>query len=297
MSTAAPDVPALGYVDSVTQQFGDHVAVDRVSLELPRGQIVGLLGSNGAGKTTLIRMFLGLLRPSSGAVSLFGSVPSRQGRSRLGYVPQGLGLYRDLTVAENLEFIAAAFGVEVPSLPPQLAQVEDRLVGDIGLGHQRELAFTAATAHEPELLVLDEPTSGADPLARARLWDTIHEQAERGVGVLVTTHYMQEAEQCDRLSIMASGRIAAEGTGASIIGDSTVVTVQSERWADAFNALSQAGLAVTLDGRCVRVSRTTPEDVRTTLDAAGLDAAVDRSPATLDEIMTEISIDDHQGIT
>lgn len=233
-------------------------------------------------------MLLGLLRPSSGVVSLFGDPPSRNTRTRLGYVPQGLGLYGDLTVAENVEFIAAAFGVEVPVLPHQLDLVKDRLVADIGLGRQRELAFTAAIAHDPELLVLDEPTSGADPLTRARLWDTVHEQAERGVAVLVTTHYMQEAQQCDRLSIMASGRIVAEGTYRSIVGHTTAVGVQSEHWADAFNALSSAGLAVTLDGRRVRVAGTTPDEIRSTLEAAGVSAEISVGPATLDEIMTMV---------
>ncbi|MCB0952996.1 MAG: ABC transporter ATP-binding protein, partial [Microthrixaceae bacterium] len=156
MITPGPQhTSVVARVQSVTRRFGDHVAVDRVSLQLRRGQIVGLLGSNGAGKTTFIRMLLGLLRPSSGVVSLFGDPPSRNTRTRLGYVPQGLGLYGDLTVAENVEFIAAAFGVEVPVLPHQLDLVKDRLVADIGLGRQRELAFTAAIAHDPELLVLD----------------------------------------------------------------------------------------------------------------------------------------------
>ena len=289
MITPGPQhTSVVARVQSVTRRFGDHVAVDRVSLQLRRGQIVGLLGSNGAGKTTFIRMLLGLLRPSSGVVSLFGDPPSRNTRTRLGYVPQGLGLYGDLTVAENVEFIAAAFGVEVPVLPHQLDLVKDRLVADIGLGRQRELAFTAAIAHDPELLVLDEPTSGADPLTRARLWDTVHEQAERGVAVLVTTHYMQEAQQCDRLSIMASGRIVAEGTYRSIVGHTTAVGVQSEHWADAFNALSSAGLAVTLDGRRVRVAGTTPDEIRSTLEAAGVSAEISVGPATLDEIMTMV---------
>ena len=289
MITPGPQhTSVVARVQSVTRRFGDHVAVDRVSLQLRRGQIVGLLGSNGAGKTTFIRMLLGLLRPSSGVVSLFGDPPSRNPRTRLGYVPQGLGLYGDLTVAENVEFIAAAFGVEVPVLPHQLDLVKDRLVADIGLGRQRELAFTAAIAHDPELLVLDEPTSGADPLTRARLWDTVHEQAERGVAVLVTTHYMQEAQQCDRLSIMASGRIVAEGTYRSIVGHTTAVGVQSEHWADAFNALSSAGLAVTLDGRRVRVAGTTPDEIRSTLEAAGVSAEISVGPATLDEIMTMV---------
>ncbi|MFH9725080.1 ABC transporter ATP-binding protein [Streptomyces sp. NPDC017254] len=154
------------------------------------GEIVGLLGANGAGKTTLIRILPGLTLPTEGAVTAFGRTPDRTTRGRLGYVPQGLGLWQTLTVAENVSFAAAAFDARPPVLEPALAAVEHRLVGEIGLGLQRQLAFTIALAHHPELLVLDEPTSGVAPLSRARLWDAFHEQAEQGTGVLVTTHYM-----------------------------------------------------------------------------------------------------------
>lgn len=271
-----------------TRRFGDQLAVDDVSLDVPPGTIVGLLGANGAGKTTLLRMLLGLLRPSGGRVALFGSWPDRRTRARLGYVPQGLGLYRDLTVEENARFVARAYGVPVPALPADLAAARDRLVGEIDLGRQRRLAFTTALAHQPELVVLDEPTSGVDPLARARLWDLIHEQAERGAGVLVTTHYMQEAQQCDRLTIMASGRVVAEGTAASIVGEAEAVLVESARWEDAFGALADAGEPVTLDGRRVRVADGDPARVRRLLDDAGLAATVDVAPATLEEIMVTI---------
>jgi ABC-type multidrug transport system ATPase subunit len=184
-------VSELAACVDVTCRFGANVAVDGVSLAVGPGEIVGLIGANGAGKTTLIRMLLGLLPPSEGSVSLFGAPPDRRSRRRLGYVAQGLGLYPDLTVAENAEFVAAGFGSPPAQLPEDLAAVRDDLVGTIGLGRQRRLAFATALAHEPELLVLDEPTSGVNPLARARLWDQIHEQAERGAGVLVTTHYLQ----------------------------------------------------------------------------------------------------------
>ena len=286
---AAEPTDVLAEAREVTRRFGAHVAVDDVSLVVPRSAIVGLLGANGAGKTTLLRMLLGLLRPSAGHVALFGGRPSRRRRTRLGYVPQGLGLYRDLTVRENLEFVAHAFGVAVPALPPHLHEVRDRLVGEIGLGRQRQLAFAAALAHEPALVVLDEPTSGVDPLARARLWDLIHEQAERGAAVLVTTHYMQEAQQCDRLTIMASGRVVAEGTAASIVGDAEAVLVDTDRWEAAFNALAAAGEAVTLDGRRVRVADGDPERVGAVLADSGLPAAVEQAPATLEEIMVTIS--------
>ena len=289
MSPSRSGPAVLAEARSVTRAFGAHVAVDDVTLQVEQGAIVGLLGANGAGKTTLIRMLLGLLRPTDGRVAVFGATPSRSARRRLGYVPQGLGLYRDLTVDENTQFVAHAFGVPAPELPPELEAVRDRLVGEIGLGRQRRLAFVTALAHRPELVVLDEPTSGVDPLARARLWDLIHAEAERGAAVLVTTHYMQEAQQCDRLSIMASGRVVAEGTVASIIGDATAVLVRSERWQDAFNALSEADQPVTLDGRRTRVAGGDPDTVTEVLRSAGVVAEVEPAPATLEEIMVTVS--------
>ncbi|GEL93731.1 ABC transporter ATP-binding protein [Cellulomonas composti] len=279
--------PALVDVQGVTRRFGTFTAVDDASLVVHAGEIVGLLGANGAGKTTLIRMVLGLTPPTVGRILVFGEPPSRSGRRRLGYVPQSLGLYDDLSVRENLAFVAAVYGSPVP-VPPDLADVADALVGTIGLGRQRRLAFAAALAHGPELLVLDEPTSGVDPLARTRLWDAVHEQAEAGVGVLVTTHYMSEAQQCDRLMLMSRGRCVATGSEADIVAGTTAVAVRTTRWQDAFVALDAAGLPVTLAGRAVRVAATPPDDVRAALLRAGLEAQVDQVRPTLEEAMTEL---------
>ncbi|MGY0235308.1 ABC transporter ATP-binding protein [Longispora urticae] len=276
-------------VDSATRRFGTFTAVDAVSMSVGPGEIVGLLGANGAGKTTLLKMILGLTAPTSGRVRLFGAAPSRATRTRLGYVAQGLGLYATLTVAENLAFVTAAYGQKTkPVLTGALAAARDRLVGDIGLGLQRQLAFTAALAHRPELLILDEPTSGVDGLARARLWDTIHAEAERGVGVLVTTHYMQEAQQCDRLVLMARGAAVAAGTEADIVAGTTAVAARTDDWAAAFDALHRAGLAVTLAGRSVRVADAEPDTVEAVLHAAGVPADVRQVPATLEEKMIGI---------
>ncbi|WP_377885576.1 AAA family ATPase [Actinoplanes digitatis] len=139
-----------------------------------------------------------------------GGPPDRAHRRRLGYVPQNLGLYRDLTVAENLDFITACYGAVPPPLPDDLRRYADVLVGAMPLGAQRQAAFLAALSHRPEALLLDEPTSGVDALARTSLWDTIRAQSDRGVGVLVTTHYMQEAQQCDRLLLMSNGKLVAD---------------------------------------------------------------------------------------
>jgi ABC-2 type transport system ATP-binding protein len=284
-----PDAPRrpLAEANRVTRRFGSFTAVDDVSIAVAAGEIVGLVGANGAGKTTLIRMLLGLLRPTSGGVALLGSVPSRRTRRRLGYVPQGLGLYVDMSVDENVAFSRRAFGGALDSdgLGPELAALGDRLVGEIGLGRQRQLAFACATAHRPDVLVLDEPTSGVDPLARARLWDRIRAEAERGVAVLVTTHYMQEAQQCDRLVMMAAGRVTATGTAEEIVGDLSAVEVTGDSWSAAFAALAAAGYQVTLDGRRVRVPAVDPDEVAAALEAASLRGQVASVPARLDEAM------------
>lgn len=285
MSTATAP---LAEVDALTRSFGAFTAVDRVSLHVAPGEVVGLLGANGAGKTTVIRMLLGVLAPTTGRASLFGGVPSRASRGRLGYVPQGLGIYDDLTVRENLSFVAAAFGVATPTPSGALVPVADRLAGEIGLGRQRQLAFACALCHSPELLVMDEPTSGVDPLSRAGLWDQIRSAAERGVGALVTTHYLEEAEQCDRLIVMASGRIALAGTLAEIVGGRRAVLVRAERWDHAFQALADAGLPVTLSGRDTRVAGSAVDAVRTALTARGVTAELDDVPATLEETMVVV---------
>ncbi len=271
--------------DAVTRRFGDFTAVQGVSMHVAPGEVVGLLGSNGAGKTTLIRMLLGILAASDGQVTLLDGRPNRQRRSRLGYVPQNLGLYRDLTVAENFDFIASAYRVAAPPIPDELARYRDTLVDAIPLGAQRQAAFAAALAHRPDLLLLDEPTSGVAALSRARLWDTIRDQSDDGVGVLVSTHYMQEAQECDRLLLMSHGRLVADGTEADIIGGTTAVVVHTNNWADAFAALNRAGAAVILDGRTVRVANTTPDAVSQILDAAHINCHVEPAPATIEERM------------
>ena len=201
----------------MTCRFGQFTAVDRVDLQVNAGEIVGLLGANGAGKTTLIRLLLGLLPAAAGEVLLFGAEPSRQTRRRIGYLPQGLGLYDDLTPAENLEFSAAVFGGgrDRPELPGALRSYAGTVVGSLPLGVQRRIAFAQVLSHRPDLLILDEPTSGVDPLGRARLWDTITDAAAAGAGVLVTTHHLDEAGECGRLVIMADGAVVAAGTAAA----------------------------------------------------------------------------------
>ena len=220
---------------------------------------------------------------------LFGRPPSRQTRGRLGYVPQGLGLWEDLSVAENLSFSAQAFGAPPPALEPDLAAASATLVRDLPLGLRRRLAFAAALAHGPELLVLDEPTSGVGLDARAALWETIHQAAVAGAGVLVTTHHLDEAGECDRLVLMAGGRVVAEGTLAGIVGDGTAVAVRAVRWDQAFAALDAAGLPAALVGRDLRVPGGDLPAVRAALDGAGVPAHLAVVPATFEETFVRLA--------
>jgi ABC-2 type transport system ATP-binding protein len=283
--SAAAQPTVLLRSDRVGRTFGGFLAVDDVTMSVGPGEVVGLLGANGAGKTTLIRMLLGLIATTTGDVELLGGPPDRELRRRLGYVPQGLGLYRDLTVEENLAFSTQAYGAVAPPLPEALRAGAERLVADLPLGLQRQLAFLCALAHDPEVLVLDEPTSGVDALARAALWDTIHEQAEGGVGVLVTTHNMAEAEQCDRLLLMSQARLVAQGSESDIIGSTTAVAVRTSDWARAFAVLNEAGQPVMLAGRDVRVADADADQVRAVLADAGMTAEVFGVPATIEERM------------
>jgi ABC-2 type transport system ATP-binding protein/ribosome-dependent ATPase len=274
----------------VTKRFQNQVAVDDLSCAVEFGEVVGLLGANGAGKTTTIRMLAGLLEPTAGQVRLLGRRPARSSRRRLGYVPQGLGLYRDMTVAENLSFSAGAFGVQSSELTDELESAADRLVGDLPLGLQRQLAFLAAQQHAPDVLILDEPTSGVGPLGAARLWDHIRVESERGVGVLVSTHSMQEARQCDRLLLMADGRLVASGRETDIVGDMTVVEVAADEWNASFETLARDGALVMLDGRLVRVIDRSASKVDSLLRSAGLSAEIRVVSGTIDERMALLSL-------
>jgi ABC-2 type transport system ATP-binding protein len=274
---------------AVSHRFGTTVAVADVDLDVNPGEVVGLLGANGAGKTTLIRIMLGLLRPSAGTVRLFGEPPSRRTRGRIGYVPQAAGIYDDLTAEENLAFTRAAFGAGDMSLPEALRVPAGIPAGRLGLGLQRRLAFAVAYCHRPGLFVLDEPTSGVNALTRSRLWDVIRQAADSGAGVLVTTHSMEEAQECDRLVMMAAGRRVADGTVSAIVGAARVTTVDCADWATALRALADTGLRAALVGRSLRVPGATPGRVRDAL--AGLPAQVGEAPASLEERFVELTAD------
>lgn len=276
-------------VHEATKRFGEVTAVDSVSLTVEPGEVVGLLGANGAGKTTLMKLILGLIKPTSGTIRLFGGPPSREGRSRLGYVSQSTGLYLDLTVSENLAFVSSVFGVAPPQLDRELETVADRTVGEISLGLRRRAAFTAALSHDPDFLILDEPTSGVGPLGRVELWSTIAEQAAEGVGVLVSTHHMEEADQCDRIVMLSSGRIAAQGTAASIVDSVKALEVVADDWQPVFSTLEEAELQPTLVGRRVRLTGVEQERVEAIVADSGLDATVRQVRAGFEEAFGALS--------
>ncbi|HHM01507.1 MAG TPA: ABC transporter ATP-binding protein [Caldithrix abyssi] len=206
-------------VKDLTRTFGDFTAVDHISFEVSRGEIFGFLGANGAGKTTTIRMLCGLLLPSGGSASVAGLDvyrSSEQIKTRIGYMSQKFSLYEDLTVRENIEFYGGVYGLTRAQIREKTAELigylglekqVDQLTSALPLGWKQRMALSAAILHDPEIIFLDEPTSGVDPVSRRNFWLLIYELAGRGKTIFVTTHYMDEAEFCNRLSIMKDGRI------------------------------------------------------------------------------------------
>lgn len=270
----------------VVRTYGAFTALGGVSLHVGAGEIVGLLGGNGAGKTTLMRILLGLERPSSGTSALFGREPSLGARRRIGYVAQGLGLFPSLSAIENLEFAASVHGVPVAARDRAVAEDLGRTpISSLPLGTRRMLAYLAASGHDPELLVLDEPTSGMDALGRARLWRELRVSADLGTGILITTHYMQEAAQCDRLVILTAGLVTGAGTVQEITAAHTSLTVVSERWEQAFALLREAGLPVLLHGRALRVPGATRGAVERALAPLAAETTISTGRATLEETM------------
>jgi len=207
--------------DHITKKFGDFTAVDNISFEVSQGEIFGFLGANGAGKTTAMRIFCGLSAPTSGKASVAGFDIYRDTekiKRNIGYMSQKFSLYENLTVKENLKFFGGIYGIPKKELKTKsenliqklgMQNEKNKLVSEIPLGWKQKLAFSVAIFHQPKIVFLDEPTGGVDPVTRRQFWDLIYEASENGITVFVTTHYMDEAEYCDRVSIMVDGKIKA----------------------------------------------------------------------------------------
>lgn len=209
------------YTRELTRTFGVFTAVDHISFSVRKGEIFGFLGANGAGKTTAMKMLTGLLAPTSGEASVNGFdvySESEEIKKSIGYMSQKFSLYDDLTVSENIEFYGGVYGLPMKTLKQkteevlysvELTKVKDALVNSLPLGWKQKLAFSISILHNPSVVFLDEPTGGVDPVTRRQFWERIYEAADKGITVFVTTHYMDEAEYCDRVSIMVDGRIEA----------------------------------------------------------------------------------------
>lgn len=208
-------------VENLTKRFGGFTAVDGISFGIERGEIFGFLGANGAGKTTAMRMLCGLSKPTSGSGTVAGfdiMTETESIKRSIGYMSQKFSLYADLTVRENLRLFGAIYGLRGRAIAVRTVKMlrelgfyaeRNTMVKDLPLGWQQKLAFSTAIFHSPEIVFLDEPTGGVDPLTRRQFWELIYKAADSGITVFVTTHYMDEAEYCDRVSIMADGRIEA----------------------------------------------------------------------------------------
>lgn len=263
-----------------TRQFNGTVAIGDLDLDIPTRSIVGIIGPSGSGKTTTIRMVMGSLAPTSGEVTVLGEHPgefSRRTRERIGYLPQQFSMYPDLTVLENLDFAASLYGLVffrrfsrrrgVLELV-DLWSVRNRRAGKLSGGMQRRLELAAALVHEPDLLVLDEPTAGIDPMLRRTIWDEIHRLKERGVTSLVTTQYVTEAEECDLVALISGGKLIAFGTPdelrRSALGGQ-VVDVTTNQMFDAGAFAKRPGV--------LEVRQTGPRDFRLIVEDAGTASA------------------------
>ncbi|MCA0271104.1 MAG: ABC transporter ATP-binding protein [Proteobacteria bacterium] len=229
------EAPAIAVRDLV-KRFGGRAVVDHVSLSVEKGEIAGFLGPNGSGKTTTIRLMCGLLTPDEGEGTVLGHNIRTEGNAikrEVGYMTQRFSFYEDLTIEENLAFVAGLYGLPRGAVAETLADLglttrKGQLAGSLSGGWKQRLALAACIMHKPRLLMLDEPTAGVDPKARRDFWDEIHQRAADGLTVLVSTHYMDEAERCHRINYISYGRLVAQGTVAEVVRDAALTTVVLE---------------------------------------------------------------------
>jgi len=293
-------------VENLTRKFGDFVAVDHINFEVHAGEVVGYLGPNGSGKTTTIRMLLGLLKPSDGKATVLGYDVFKQSeeiRERVGYMSQKFAIYDDLTTLENLTFYGGVYGINDKARIQQTLELvglkghESTLTRDMSTGWRQRLSLGIALVHEPKLLFLDEPTSGVDPTARRAFWDLIYQLAEGGVTILVTTHYMDEAEYCERVAVMRDGKLLAMDTPTAlkksiITGDVWEVYAQPlEKGLEILSAMEgveRVGLA----GDHLRVisSRVDKESMQSVLSANCIRVEkIERGEPTLEDVFLSLA--------
>lgn len=305
MSLQHPDSESAIVAHDLSKRFGAVIAVDRLTLRVPRNSIYGFLGPNGSGKSTTIRMLCGLLEPDGGDVSVLGhKVPGDAAalRHKIGYMTQRFSLYDDLSVLENLRFIARIYNlpgnkrrqrIEAALDTYNLREQTTQFAGTLSGGQKQRLALAAATLHEPELLLLDEPTSAVDPQSRRDFWENLFHLAHGGTTILVSTHYMDEAERCHRLAILDRGRMVADGSPNGLMDSMTtaVIEVESARPQEIHDALqNQRNIAsVTQLGQRIRVlvdkSETNPlAYVKQKLNSANVEADVAPARASLEDV-------------
>jgi ABC-2 type transport system ATP-binding protein len=273
-----PDKEQAIVVKNLSRHFGDFKAVDNVSFEVYRGEIFGFLGPNGAGKSTTIRMLNGLLLPTSGAGQVGGWDIIRENaqiKDNIGYMSQRFSLYDDLTAEENLTFFGGVYGLDPDRLKARITEVlnlvglEDRrhdLTRTLPLGLKQRLALASAIIHEPSILFLDEATSGVDPISRRNFWDLIYAMAQEGRTILVTTHYMEEAEFCDRLVLIFQGRIIAQGTPGELKGKvtETILAIYPDNLDNALALIKKLPLVseVAVFGDGLHIATTRPDETK-----------------------------------
>ncbi|WJN58240.1 ABC transporter ATP-binding protein [Pseudomonas sp. SO81] len=292
----------------LSKRFGKLTAVDHLDLSVPRAEVFGFLGPNGCGKSTTIRMLCGLLQPSEGEVEVLGCQIPRDAeelKRRIGYMTQKFSLYEDLTVQENLEFLASVQGIGRRETRQRIDELLERywltdrrkqLAGTMSGGQKQRLALAGAVLHKPDLLLLDEPTSAVDPQSRREFWDSLFELAEEGTTLLVSTHYMDEAERCTRLGILDAGRLVADGSPRELMdalpGHPLLIECAQPRAAQRAlhghrEVLASAQIGATLRVLCA--SENARDDIAATLRRAGVEAELRDGEANLEDVFVAVT--------
>ena len=314
IASAASAGPAI-HATGLTKHFGSLIAVDHLDLTVSRREVYGFLGPNGSGKSTTIRMLCGLLRPTAGEIDVLGCQIPRDAEAlkrRIGYMTQRFSLYEDLTVEENLSFLASVHELARAAARKRITELLERygltgqrtqLAGTMSGGQKQRLALAGTVLHKPDLLFLDEPTSAVDPKSRRDFWDSLFELADEGTTLLVSTHYMDEAERCTRLAILDAGKIVADGTPRGLMdkvpGRTVLVETHDPRRAQAVLAGFEGVIAVAQIGTALRVLASADQNlerrVGERLRAEGIDARVEPAAPNLEDVFVVATLKQEAG--